>query len=398
MTKNTKIFILLVLFFPGFYGYLGLNIGQLLYLFIVFAYAIIYLFTSCSFNKRIIPKNSITFLLLFLLLNIEYLISTIYNFKTNYLSMGDIIECFRPLIYLLTYFGVFIVFQATKAQESAFSSIDYLDKCVFIFSLFEWLKFLRVFEPIFKLYTPFSYGFINYVRFFGSTGFAYNYAWLISVCLFWTLFRAKKINLKICLKFLYYALLIILTGSRTGFLAFASCIFFSFVFLKKTRKFLIFSLLFGSIFVFILYILNIEVVVTSIDYILRLVKLILLKEGEDGSYASRNVQKEIALDRFRTSPILGIASNKTGRDPIENFYYHHLQNWGILGFINYLIIILGFIFVGKKRYWKFLFIVIIISFIIAFSTPIFDQIRVFNLIYLIIAIMQIGIIKEKKNV
>ena len=344
MTKTLKHFIALILLCPCFIGYVGMNTGQMLYLFIYFVFGIFY-FLRIKRNVPVSSKVPIIFLS-FLFLSFVYFVSAIYNLKNTSYVIGDIIELFRPIIY----FSCYLISSAMFSKENIKNeyALKYIEDVVFYFSFVEWLKFIPLFTPFFKLYTPFDFGSLNYVRMFGTNGFAYGYAWLLAIVAFLNVYRCKKIRFR----FFYFSFLVLLTGSRTGFLALAVCYAFVFLYFKKVRGVFLSCLFLLCLLVYILYMLEIPAVVTSIDYTFRLINLLIFHEGADGSYLTRNRQKNIALNYFSTSPIIGVASNKANRGTIENWYFYMLQNWGIVGFVSYLVIIFLLYFYTKKKYKK----------------------------------------------
>jgi hypothetical protein len=140
--------------------------------------------------------------------------------------------------------------------------------------------------------------------------------------------------------------------------------------------------------------LKISVVVTSLDYIIQLVKA-LTGDGGDGSLGTRIFQANTALSRFRENPLYGTASNKFDNITIENFYFHHLRSWGIFGLILYMLWIFLFgAYIVSRHKKRIFFLVIAASFVLCFSSPIFDQVRLFNIFYAVIAAL---IIRENNQ-
>lgn len=379
----SKFYIILVLLFPSFFGYLGLNKGQLFYLLITILVAFLHLFFYFGFYKNVkVSKINIFFILAFIAIFVEYSISMILNFESTSLASGDIIEIFRPIIYCLCYlFSVFIT-KNLIVETGTFNTLKFFENVIFYSSFIEWFKFIRIFIPFFKLYTIFPYGSINFVRFSGFTGFAYNYAWILCITLFINMYLNRKINFR----FLYYSFLIILTGSRTGFLSLMFMYFIMFVYFKKIRFSMGITLFFLSIIIFFLYIIEVDFIVTSVDYIIRLV-LTVLGKAKDGSALTRANQNASAINAFNCSPLFGIASDKTNNIVIENFYFHHLRNWGLLGLSLYIITLLFFYFLTPKKYSLITKAILISGFLICCSTPLFDQVRNFNILYLLFAIL-----------
>lgn len=394
--KVANIITYLVVLFPSFFGFLGLNVGQMFYLVVVLGTIIGFFVIFPKYFSITVTKKIYTIVICFLLLVIEYSISSLINFKRNSYGMGDMIEILRPIIYLVSFlFSIYIV-KGAITIDSCYTTFDIFENCVFYFSFFELLKFIPKTYVLFRFYNVFPYGSINYIRMSGMTGFAYNYAWILNICIFWNIFKTKRINLK----FVYFSFLVLLTGSRTGILSLLVTYFFIFVFYKDTRRILIFAVFFIIIIISVLYFANIEFVKTSVDYIIRLV-LAFLGKGSDGSLSTRMNQNREAMQFFDSAPFFGIASNKSNNIVIENFYFHHIRNWGLVGLLLYLSLFFILILVTSPMYRKLVFIIIISGCIISFSSPVFDQVRNFNIFYLLIGTLILNpsysIKKEKKT-
>jgi hypothetical protein len=320
----------------------------------------------------------------------HYAASTIFNFKSNNVGSGDIIEIFRPVIYLFALLFSLIILSPYIKKEGMWNCMDYIENLVFYSSFLEFFKFIEGTKSFFYLYSPFSYNSLNYIRFFGVTGFAYAYAWILIICI---LYHSIKTNGKIGFRFLYYSFIVLLTGSRTGIAALLLLYFCLFIMLKKIRfrLFLLFVLLVSV--VSFLYVLKIPVVVTSVDYSIRLIQAFFGNAG-DGSLGTRQSQINIALSRFYENPFYGTASNKVENVLIENFYFHHLGAWGFIGLLLYFLWICSFrIYLISKKEKRIFFLIIIISLVISFSSPIFDQVRLFNIFYAVIAVLIAGVNK-----
>lgn len=393
-SKTAKFYILLSVLTPSFFGYLGLNKGQMLYLIIMFFFTFSSLLFNFKYYKNIkINKVHVFFICAFIILFIEYAVSSIINFSANNYVDGDIIEIFRPIIYCTFYvFSVFII-NDLVSEIGALKTLKYFENIIFYTSFIEWFKFIKLLYPFFKLYTIFPFGSINFIRFSGLTGFAYNYAWILCICLAINMISSKKINFR----FIYYSFLIFMTGSRTGFLALLITYLLIFVNFKRTRFFLLLSLFFISALIFILYFLGVEFIKTSVDYIIRLI-LAMLGKSSDGSFVTRMAQNNIAMEGFNESPLVGIASNKAENMVIENFYFHHLRNWGLLGLCTYILILIAYFILAAKRNSLLIKFILIAGFIICFSSPVFDQVRNFNIFYLLMSVLMSKKINNQKEV
>lgn len=381
MTRSARWYVLVIVCTPGFFGYIGLNKGQCLYLGIVFLYSFSVILSDWKKCRIMFSSKIESFLVLFLFLSLIYATSALLNFRRNDYSGGDIIEILRPSIYFMSLISSVLILQKSIQENGSQVVLEYFEKTVFVISVLEFIKFLPPAFSFFKLYTVFPFGSINYIRLSGTTGFAYSWAWICIICLFLTVSKTRRIKFK----FFWYSIVVFMTGSRTGILALPFCWFLIFIHFKKTRLPLIFCISFIILVIVFLYFINVEIVVTSVDYIIRLVKVILLGEGKDGSFNTRNRQKMIAMEYFNSSPLFGVASNKAEHIIIENFYFHHLQNWGLIGLVFYILILLSFYILGNNKNRSVIFAILSISFIICFSTPLFDQIRIFSILYLLFA-------------
>ena len=317
--------------------------------------------------------------------------STLLNFTSNNFGAGDFIEIFRPLIYFSSLLFSFVILSPYIRASGFRECMDYMENLVFYSSFLEFLKYFEFSRPFFYLYTPFPHDHINYIRFSGFTGFAYAYAWILMICI---IYHSIKKNGRVGIRFLYYSFLVLLTGSRTGIAALAFLYFLLFVILKRIRIRMLFLAAFISFSTFILYMLQVPVLVTSVDYTMRLVKAF-MGDGGDGSLASRTLQANIALSRFYENPLYGMASNKSDNITIENLYFHHLGTWGIIGLVLYLLWIFLFgIYIVSRDKKRIFILMIAASFVLCFSSPIFDQVRLFNIFYAVIAAL---IVKENNR-
>jgi hypothetical protein len=378
-----KIYLFFIFFTPCFFGYMPIQIGQRIYLFLYFFISI---FLSLPFLHKKICNIQIP-IIISLLIFFHYSISTIFNFSINNLKTGDIIEIYRPIIYVLTLLFALILLTPYVKKNGMWKCMDYIEDIVFYSSFFEFFKYFEITKHFFYLYTPFSYNSINYIRFFGVTGFAYAYAWILIICI---VYHSVKTNGKLGFRFLYYSFLVLMTGSRTGIAALFVLYFFLFFLFRKIRLRIIFLIILFLLSILLLYNLEISAVVVSFDYILRLIQAF-GGNTSDGSLVTRQSQINTALRRFYESPLYGTASNKGENVLIENFYFHHIGTWGLIGLILYFLWLSCFgIYLLSKKKRQIFFYIIIISFIICFSSPIFDQIRIFNIFYTIIAILMIN--------
>jgi hypothetical protein len=376
-----KIYLFAIFFTPSFFGYISLNLGQMIYLSIFFSISIIFSLPFLCYGKIVNIKTSLQ---ISLLIFICYTISTIFNFNLNKPKANDVIEIYRPLIYFFSFFFSIIILRQYVEETGALKCLDCIDNLIFYSSFIEFLKYIDITKNFFYMYTPFPYGSINYMRLSGFTGFAYSYAWILLIGMIFCIVKSQG---RIQFRFIYYSLLVCLTGSRSGLLSLVVLYVFLSLSFKEIKKQLFYLFIGLSLLIGCLYFFDIPIVVISVDYIIGLI-LAFLGKGDDGSLATRSIQIMEALKRFYDSPLYGSGSNKMINPTIENFYFHHLATWGIAGLVLYFFWLYSFTFYLSSKYAKkIFFLILLVSCLISFSTPIFDQIRIFNIFYAIVAIL-----------
>lgn len=143
----------------------------------------------------------------------------------------------------------------------------------------------------------------------------------------------------------------------------------------------------------LLKIVDAPIVNSTLQYVERLVEAI-FGDGSDGSYDTRQNQFSLALSYFSQNYLFGIGSMKDSNEPIEMLLGYYLSSWGIVGTMVYLALIIYFL---KVAYYSFTHASLTddIAFskanviwlltipVVGMSTPITDQIRVFNLFFII---------------
>jgi hypothetical protein len=382
-----KLYLIIILFTPSFFGYMALQNGQKIYLLIYFIFSIFFsMFYLKNKIYNILFPIAISFFISF-----HYSISTIINYENN-INFSDFYEVARPIIYCLSLLFSIIILGPFVKKIGVWECLKFIENIIFFYSFFEFLKFINFTKYYFYLFTPFSYNSTNYIRFFGTTGFAYNYAWLLMVCI---IFNAIRTEGKIGFRFIYFSFLVILTGSRSGIFTLFVLYFLLFVYIKKIRIRLLFEFIIAFLIGFILYGIKIPVITRSVNLFIRLINAFLGLD-DDGSLMARQVQIELSLLRFNQNPIFGTASDKEKFDTIENFYFHHMAAWGSIGIIIIIIWYFSFNYLLPTRTTKILyFLILVISLIISFSTPLLDQVRIFNVFFAIIAILVTNRQEEK---
>jgi hypothetical protein len=362
----------------------------MIYLAVYFVFSLFFVATVL-FRKFIDIRYA---MLPFLMLTIHYSFSSIMNFSNNDMMIGDIIEILRPLVYFLSFLFSVMIFQPYIKKRGLYYYTDFFEKIVFLSSFVEFFKYLESSKHFFYLYTPSEFGNINYIRFSGFTGFAYSYAWILLICI---ILNAVKTNGRVSFRFFYFSGLVFLTGSRTGIFALGMIYFFLFFMLRKIRTRLVLLLVSGIAIIYVLYLAKLKVVVTSIDYTKRLIFSFLNNKSMDGSLSARLSQANDALARFYQSPFYGVASNKQDSIRLEMFYFHHLGVWGFAGLFLYFILLLVFFEFVIKTERKIYWLILMMSFVLCFSLVLFDQVRLFNIFYTLIALLIINSYYKQKE-
>lgn len=142
----------------------------------------------------------------------------------------------------------------------------------------------------------------------------------------------------------------------------------------------------------IIVLIEIPIITDSIDYTTRLIESI-SGTAQDGSFNTRSSQLEKAMILFYQSPIIGNGPIKGNTTPIEIQFGYYLSAWGIIGTFLFLsIMAIFFIWAHQSSKSKNVIVAnfskanrlwLIVSFFVGMSTPITDQIRVFQIFYLL---------------
>lgn len=383
--RSVKLFFTVILFFPSFFGYMSLGTGQLIYLVFTSFMLMNIMLAYGSFNANFTFKAIVPFVILSVLYWLTLSISSIYG----NISFRDYLEPFRPLIYLLYFIFPIVLFYSDVLI------VLFLRKLLFICALLDIIKFSPLFVPFLKLYSPFEFGEINYIRVAGTFGFCYNYGYILLFFFLYTL--SEKIILK--KKTIYLLILFVLilgTGSRSIIVTFFTSVFLYLLFFTKGFFRKILYLLLSLLFVFVLYFslkdIDSPIIESTIGYTERLF-LALFDGGSDGSLVTRQSQFDIVLDNLRQNPFIGNGPLKKISDPIEILIGYYLSSWGIIGTICYVVLILSFLFYSYKciklsdnfvsAFSKANFLWLLLLPIAGMSSPLVDQVRVFNIFFLI---------------
>ncbi len=395
---KTVLLLFLILYFPTFWGYTSLGTGQLIYLFAIIVLTLPFFLETKSYRFPL-P----TIYKLFFLWSLTYIATlAIQPFINNEIILKDFSDILRPLFYL--YFFIIGYVLGIKLEKSYFlvTSVVVLTLLSFIFDI---LKFNESFQAITNLYAVFEYGELNYIRYSGTFGFCYNFGF---VCLFGyaialTFYSHKAIT------FFVSCIVMMLIGSRSVILAFiivTLLYFFVFSKISALKKTIIIPIVIALIiFLYIVAVTwEIPVVSDSIKYSERLINALSGKEA-DGSLGTRSGQLAVAIERLLKSILFGVGPAKNNY-PIEIQLGYYLSSWGIIGTIVFVSIQLNFFVVaarGLKLKDSFIskfstanLLWLISALIVGMSTPITDQIRVFQL-YFLIQGYQYGIIRPYRH-
>ncbi len=385
-TRNFVIFTFFVIvFFPTFWGYVSIGTGQLIYL-IVSILGTIPVFLSLRAFK--IPLPDVT--PLFLLWSFSYLTTLVIQpILGHHIIPKDFTDALRPVIYLY-FFILGFVFGKRLSLTKSFVNIIVILICVSL--IFDIIKFFESFQLITKLYAVFEYGYLNYIRYSGTFGYCYNFGFVL---IFIYCYCILSFPFKSFI-FIGGCIAMLLVGSRSVLAAYmvVNIILFFTSSIPSYKKILIVPII--VLFIWVMYFIGtsweIPVISDSIQYAERLYDTI-SGTAVDGSYDVRSSQKDKALLRFIESPIFGVGPTKDEL-PIEMQLGYYVSSWGICGLI--IFIILQFCFfdsaikgaLSNKKDYLYKFsksnaIWIISSFIVGMSTPITDQIRVFQIYFII---------------
>lgn len=386
--KDIKTIFIILFLFPTFWGYLDIGKGQLLFLCSTF---ILILTIIISHHYKI--KFPFIALGIFGTISLYYLLSLNINLsfsKFNTISQKDYTDVLRPIFYMF-YFSIPSFLNFTGYN------LKYLIRIFVILTMiilvFDIIKFIPQFIPFLKLYTLFEPNSLNYNRFYGTFCFCYNYGFIMLFCLALCLYDKSKYK---CIKVIGYILIFILIGSRSVIIA---CIM-SFVIyyisspiaLYKKITFVPFIIGICVLLFQIIVLIEIPIITDSIDYTTRLIESI-SGTAQDGSFNTRSSQLEKAMILFYQSPIIGNGPIKGNTTPIEIQFGYYLSAWGIIGTFLFLsIMAIFFIWAHQSSKSKNVIVAnfskanrlwLIVSFFVGMSTPITDQIRVFQIFYLL---------------
>lgn len=212
ITLNSLItYIIVILFFPTFWGFLGksgISLGQFIYVLSVTGIGCIMLIC-----KRIIPTFPQRLSFLFLLLILSYAISLALNsfISNENLSFSDFTDLYRPISYMISLSLGYSLFKISANLKATVYCIVF---STLLCSLFDILKFAPSGQDILKLYTHLSPGSFNYQRFSGTFAYCYNYTYILIFGLLLTLFCSLRKTYS-----LVFIILVILAGSRSGLIA-----------------------------------------------------------------------------------------------------------------------------------------------------------------------------------
>ncbi|MBD5266816.1 MAG: O-antigen ligase family protein [Bacteroides sp.] len=395
LKRHSIIIFLIILYFPTFWGYVSLGTGQLIYL-VATTILTLPFFYNYKVYKLSLPRISVLFLLWTITYIATLVIQPVIN---NEIILKDFSDIIRPFIYLY-FFIIGCVFGMRFGKNSFF--ISALIVTALLSLVFDGIKFFEQFQTITKLYSVFEFGELNYIRYSGTFGFCYDFGFVaLLIYSISIVFYAKK-----GLTFILGCLIMMLVGSRSVILAFGviNGLYFFLFSKKQFFKKIILIPVFVLVVVF-LYVIattwEIPVASDSIRYSERLVNA-LSGTDADGSLGTRNNQLEVAIERFNKSPIFGVGPSKNDY-PIEIQLGYYISSWGIVGTVIFYFIQFNFGIVAVRgiksretivKYFSTANLLWLISaLIVGMSTPITDQVRVFQLYYLIQG-YQYGIVKS----
>ncbi len=279
------------------------------------------------------PKGAILFCVV---VSLYYSITTIVF--TDIIIYRDIVDFFRPFIYLLVF-----VFGISTSRVFCLRKIYKIFYVVFFLQFFfNFLIFVPGADAIVKVYRPQDSG-LNYIKFSGTFGFSYTYVFFCIFCGMWGFFKyiddRKRSDLFL---FFFGFLAIVLSGSRAGMLTYIILLMVV-PFLSVTnnygRRLLLKFFLFCTILIVFSapFIVKSEFFSSLISYSVRLFEL-----GFDDPSARRRVGELLmAVEILSENFLFGLGSSKHYFNEIlgvhlESLYSYHLAKWGLIGFVFYV--------------------------------------------------------------
>lgn len=400
VSVSFRILLFLIVFTPSFFGYVSLGLGQIIYLTIV----LVYLFFLYVFSpKRKLNRAISFFLSLFLLQSLCYLITLLFAVLNGHASYRDYFEPFRPLIYCSFFLCPLVICINDK------KIILYLRRLIVCSMIFDLIKFLPFGYLLLRFYTPFEFDSLNYLRFSSVFGFCYNFGFLALLLFFYSWFHKENALTYRYGYVILFAIGILLTGSRSVIAAFLWAIGISYLLYvkgvgRKIRYTLWTIVLFIALYN-VLKTIDAPIVTSTLQYVERLVDA-MFGDGSDGSYDTRQNQFSLALSYFSQNYLFGIGSMKGSNEPIEMLLGYYLSSWGIVGTMVYLALMVYFLKIAYYSsthalikddiaFSKANMIWILTIPVVGMSTPITDQVRVFNLFYIVQGLQFLLYIKLK---
>lgn len=387
--KYINYYIWFILFCPTFWGFMpetGKTIGQLFFSMSAIIFVGILLYKSGTYFK--FPKI-ITFI--FTIQCFLYVLSITLNsisFHSN-ISLKDFSDITRPILYAIAIsIPISLNFKESQLKNTIATFITAILACL----IMDIIKFFPLGTIILKLYTALSPDSFNYIRLSGTFSYCYNFGFVLIFPMFYCLyvFRHKLRNL------IFFLILLILTGSRSILLATAiTLIIYHFSsdskFHSKLTKAIIFTITI-IVLLWFLSLIEIPIIQSIFTNFERLIDA-LSGEGNDGSLSTRSNQLNNVISNFNKSPIWGNGPLKSTTAPIEMQIGYHLSAWGIIGVTLLLTIYTCCFYWALKlrnnpnhivrAFSRTNLLWLIASLIVGMSTPITDQIRVFQIFYLL---------------
>ena len=380
--RDIRSILFLIFLFPTFWGYMSIGKGQILYLFATFLIICILIF-----YRQYKIRFPIIGLSLFTILSLCYFFTLSINsfLPQSSVSFKDFSDVARPIFYLFFFSLPYII-------GFSVSDTKYLIKTYLIIVtgilVFDIIKFIPIFYPILRLYTLFEVESLNYSRFAGTFCFCYNFGFASLLGLAFCLYSKFKFKY---LTIIIYVLLFVLIGSRSVMIACVALLLGYYFWAPGFfRKIIAIPIVVISCVLLYNILINIDIpiITDSINYAERLVDA-LSGTAQDGSLNTRSSQLSRVLNLFDRNPLIGNGPIKDDDIQIEIQLGYYLSAWGLLGTFVFLSIIAVFFywansassshnpiisnFSKANRLW------IIASFFVGMSTPITDQMRVFQI-------------------
>lgn len=416
-----KFFWGMLFFYPVLYNLVGgvSNAQRLMHVFffIVLAFTLLLNRPKFAFSK-----------LLFFSFIYTLVVVTYYIFNTLFFteekSLADFADFTRPFVYLL-YFSIPLFYPITDTElNKLFNFILKLLLLSIVFSAFVYIPFTYPLVDLYKGRMSTDAVIMHFYRWSGTFGYPSDFAFLISLFIYWMFFKYAYgvITKKIKFWSLFFLLMLglLMTVSRGGIFSTIFMLGISYIFSSALFRFRVNLIVFPALLIMFfgfLYILNSEKIVlfgTDLSYLTGVMAN--NSDGIDSSSKHRLRELNYAIDFLVQYFPFGSGSNRIGIkqiiDPLESFYGYHFIKWGFLGFILHMCFIgwaslsAGLHSLNSKinkpesaaLYSAFVIFILSVPIIMGFSSAMSDRFKVVVVYYLVCGYGVMGYVKNNKKI